>query len=786
MAFQQLYYTSCEHGLGGYGGFQFNAITPGVSPTILREVEERAVYRPPQWLAGADADEPSAYPVAFSYGISEATGAAITANVVFTGTDYSGRPGNYFAHALVTSSLEQDFGSLLPAELWGAALWRSTPVADSELPELPGPPPPGVIDRPGVQAFLDAREAEGVLPELLSAVGRAMAGERPVLMVTQDATETAWWIAAVSYLLGERLARRMTFTTYSHRPGYSRYHLTGALPGTLLPESNASFQIFDFAAGRTPGSVIHPLAATLVSTGVMASSGLWQQAIAFASGTESGLDDWLPPVAVATGLLGGALSADQAEAVARWLPTAVVRMPPRLADVGLGVALAQSIGTLADERLFDLLDLARSLPVPSRVEDIERLLAVRAIAHITQGEQAAPVPLTSAAVGEVHDLAIEALEAATPSQAAALLEWSAASGITLREDELERFGRTRLGPDTPEPTLARIVRCHPAIRRGFLERLAGDSPEVARTLLSGSVGTQLRREDLTGHPELTELWLLESVARGQLPPLRAYDEIVDIRGTTQRSPRVDATLLYLLWPRGCPPEDLTELLGVLTDPPARDVIDWYAAQLKTVPVHGTTTDQWLTLARVLAHHPLLSMLPEREIGQVRNAIRVLPLLHRAGVGGAAGNPDAFAELFQEYTAVDDDTRRLLDRELPALLARARPLSGALRGCPDGVAATFCLALHDWLAPVRADTTLAREVFIASGHPDVLAQTTLSERLMTALEQVRRWSRRDLSALAQSMGNDAWLAQSFRRWQKARRGGWPSKRLGGEGPTAQGT
>ena len=29
MAFQQLYYTSCEHGLGGYGGYQFNAVTPG-------------------------------------------------------------------------------------------------------------------------------------------------------------------------------------------------------------------------------------------------------------------------------------------------------------------------------------------------------------------------------------------------------------------------------------------------------------------------------------------------------------------------------------------------------------------------------------------------------------------------------------------------------------------------------------------------------------------------------------------------------------------------------------
>ena len=161
MAFQQLYYTSCEHGLGGYGGYQFNAVTPGIPPVILREVEERTVYEPPRWLlADSGPDEPEAFPVAFSYGMSEATGMAIAAHVVFTGTDYSGRPGNYFVHALATSAPERDFGPLLPAELWGAALWQSRPVDSTQLPELPGPPPRGVIDRPGVQAFLDAREAD--------------------------------------------------------------------------------------------------------------------------------------------------------------------------------------------------------------------------------------------------------------------------------------------------------------------------------------------------------------------------------------------------------------------------------------------------------------------------------------------------------------------------------------------------------------------------------------------------------------------------------------------------
>ena len=68
-----------------------------------------------------------------------------------------------------------------------------------------------------------------------------MSGERPVLVVNHDVTENAWWIAAISYLLGEHLAYQMTFTTYSHRPGYARYHLTGVLPDTLPPGTDASF-----------------------------------------------------------------------------------------------------------------------------------------------------------------------------------------------------------------------------------------------------------------------------------------------------------------------------------------------------------------------------------------------------------------------------------------------------------------------------------------------------------------------------------------------------------------
>ena len=111
----------------------------------------------------------------------------------------------------------------------------------------------------------------------------------------------------------------------------------------------------------------------------MAAPGLWRQAMVLASGAEESLDDWLPPVAAAAGLLGQELSPAETDAVAGWLLGAAAWMPAQLADAVLGVALAQPDGTLTDQRLLDLLDLAWRLPAPARVERLELLLAERAI-----------------------------------------------------------------------------------------------------------------------------------------------------------------------------------------------------------------------------------------------------------------------------------------------------------------------------------------------------------------------------------------------------------------------
>ncbi len=244
-----------------------------------------------------------------------------------------------------------------------------------------------------------------------------------------------------------------------------------------------------------------------------------------------------------------------------------------------------------------------------------------------------------------------------------------------------------------------------------------------------------------------ELWLILAVSRRAIKPLRAFDEIVDIRTEARRSPVIDAALLRLLWPKGCPPGQLTELLGALTDPFAPDVTTWLAAEIAGTAGHGTAAPGWHRLATALADHPVLPLLPEAEIQAIRTSVRILPLLDQAALDGPGGAVAAFAALYQAWADADTDadagTRRLLERELPTRLARASPLAAALRGCPPAVAAAFGQELAGWLAATPADPDLARRVFTAMLDPGLAAEPALSEPLSTAFEQVGRWRRRDV-------------------------------------------
>ena len=646
-------------------------------------------------------------------------------------------------------------------ELWRAELWRDRPTGGTELPELTGPLRRGGIDRADTQAFLDAHDAAGILPQLVTAVGKAMAGDRPVLLASNDFNDGAWWIAAVSYLLGEHLAPRMTFTTYTHRPARTRYHLTGVLPEALPPDAGRNFQLFDLTTGQTPGDGVHPLAAILADAGVTASSELWRQATEFGPGARAGFDDWLAPVTAAAGLLGRPLSPGETDVVARWLVATARSMPPPVAELALNIPFSQPEGALSDRRLAELQALARELPAPGLTVRLELTLVQRSLSRLAQGQWPPTVRLTDpGAEEEARARAVRLLDTATPTAALAIVGWAAASGLSLPDRDLETYGRTRVDPRVHDPGLARLVRQSLAIRRGLLARLASEPPAVAEALFTGPVDPPFDRDDLAEHPWLTELWLVHAATHGTVPPLRAFDEICDIRAATGRSPRVDRELLGRLWPHGCPPAQLAELLQAVTEAPTTDVLAWLTAEIGAVIAGRGGLAQ---LARALDGHLVLPLLPEADQRAIQESAHVETLVVNARAAVRGGDVSVFAGLFSAYAAADDEGRRLLRRDLSPLLAEANPLGGALRDCPEEAAAAFCHELANWLSPMRPDTGLARRVFAALAHPDVARRPALVEQLRVPLERVRDWHRRDLVDLARALEQDG-LARSFQDWR----------------------
>jgi hypothetical protein len=764
MAFQQLHYTSCEDGPAGYSGFQFSATTPGTAPAVLREVEELTVYQLPAWLLASPAlGDPGAYPVMFSHAASPSTGAAITAQVVFAGTDYSGRPGNYFAHALVTATPEADFGPVLPAELWRADLWQREPGHSADLPELPGPPRPGRIDPAGAQAFLDAHGLASLLAELLTAVSQAMAGAPPVLLACQDATECAWCIAALCYLLGERLGRQLTFTTYCHRPESARFQVIGILPDVVPPDAGLSFQLFDLTSGLTPGSEVHPLASLLADAGVLGAAALWRQALTLASGAEKDLDDWRPVVTAAAGLLSRPLTPAERTDVARW--AAASQLPAEAAAAVLGLLLAQPAEPLTTDRLTQLLGLATQAGAADRVAQIEDLLIEDAVSRIDAGQPVGPARLTERGSDTARDRAAGLLDDATARTALAVLDWANAWHLGLPAACLEQYGQgCRIG-EPPTPELAQLLRRSGDVRHGLLTQLEIAAPELAEAVLGGPLGTGIRREELAAFPTLAELWLLRAAGQGRVAPLRALDEIADGRAAAGHSPRVDQALLRRLWPNGCPPGQLVELLDLIIDDPPDDVVGWLRAETGALAEYGEPGDDWYRLAEGVASHPARDVLAAEDLQIMLTAAQAGPLLSRARASASQGDPDVFAALFALYQAATDTRMRgVLDGDLPALLAAAEPLGPALRGCPDPVVLALGRELASRLTAPRADVALAARVFAARTDPGVAGQPAQASQLAAACEPVRSWPRRDLAALARALDSDRAAAKLFGTWR----------------------
>ncbi|MGD0244981.1 MAG: GTPase-associated protein 1-related protein [Streptosporangiaceae bacterium] len=787
MAFEQLYYTSCERGVSGYAGFQFNALSPGARAAIMRPVEQLTTYELPSWDTS-----PDDAPVNLCHVPGAARGGDITARVVYAGTDFSGRSGNYFAHALVTEHPQRDFDGLLPVELWESPVWSRTPADGTVLPVLPAPPPRGSFDRPAVDAFLaafpgDAQGgAEPTLARLLTAADQALGGGRALVLWCPTSTDNAYWIAAISYLLDDARARELSFYTYTRRPAQCRAHVIGTVPGAITsPAALADgFRVYDMTTGTQPDVTTHPAATLLAQVGVLHAAGLWRQAATLAAGTERSLDEWYPVLAAAAALLAvKPLPAGAVGAMAGWLPQAARRpaapLPAPHVDTVLGVLLDQA-SELGDDQLRHLLDAARAAGAVGPQQQIEVILVDRAAGRLAGGQPTSgPTPATTTEGIEVAVANCERLlGSADAATALTVLDWARETGLKPDPGLVERCGRDVIGPAllalNADRRIVRTGRAYPALARGLAAFITAAGPQAAPRLLRGVAGELLDAHDLRGHPELREMLLLEEVRSRRLPPVQALRELVELRPAA--SPLADTNLIAGLWPRGLTtPGEAGQLLALLDGnvrgTPALGLLD----RALQPPRHIDHVGAWFDLCAQALDHPVCAQLPA--------ATRLhLTTLHglrdtREGLRHAIthGDMEAYLAFEDRVERLPFQTRDLMRQYLAYLTITAARPAELLAACADPVFQAICGHVRARLGTPPPDHQLAARLFQA--RYDLRGARATARRGLLLQDDalaptVPGWRRHDRGQVTNILKKDARLGPfrvlTDRRDQKAPR------------------
>jgi hypothetical protein len=228
----QLHYTSARRGPTGRAGFQFVAETPGLPDGVRAAVTPYLSYRPPPDAPTSPDDaELGAFPVSFLY--DRVDGRSLLLRCRYLGRDYSGRYGNFFAHAVVADPGELE--GLRPAELWHAPLWTPWPAQDDRLAELEELTPDDALSPEALAGWLASSgpdDPHGTLGRLTDAAALVLErGHGRVVLIADEVETIARWIALITYSLPVGTAARLTFTTYSADPDGAAQCLVGTTTG---------------------------------------------------------------------------------------------------------------------------------------------------------------------------------------------------------------------------------------------------------------------------------------------------------------------------------------------------------------------------------------------------------------------------------------------------------------------------------------------------------------------------------------------------------------------------
>ncbi|WP_308114479.1 GTPase-associated protein 1-related protein [Streptomyces sp. ISL-12] len=331
MSLAQLHYTSAPPGPDG-SGFRFTAVSPGVPQGLLREAEQLIGYEPPRDLpARPDAAQLRDFPKALGFH-ELSDGGRLLSRTVYTGADYSGRWGNFHAHALYLPPGTRLPDGALPITAWESPRWADATPADRRPAPVDRLEPSGLLRRDALVAFAASRA------DRLAAffADLRVLAEDPdacqVVLVEHDSAAVAQWIALACAVLPREVAHRLTFTTYTRRPQQARQQIVGALPSSEPCAPGHRLRVHDCTgrpASGSAGTVPDAWADTCARVWCAARPELFRDA---------SLD--LGCLAASALAAGVALRADARAAAARWAGERVGSLPEATLTALIGVLSA--------------------------------------------------------------------------------------------------------------------------------------------------------------------------------------------------------------------------------------------------------------------------------------------------------------------------------------------------------------------------------------------------------------------------------------------------------------
>ncbi|MFC9187580.1 GTPase-associated protein 1-related protein [Streptomyces cyaneofuscatus] len=253
MSLAQVHHISAAPGDEEAAG-RFTAVGPGVSAALLAELEPLIGYALPDGASHRPADaELRSLPQAFTYAVLS-DGSRVVGRTAPARGDGTA-PVRFHTHAVHLPPGVPLPGDRLPVEAWRSPHWVSaTPVGGGALSDPLGLLPPGPAPvREGLDDFAVSRGPwlAAVLADLHRASEEEAPAGGPVVLVERQSADVARWLGLAAVTLPRENVERLTFTTYTRRPGSSALRVVGAPPEDAAAAREAGLRVH-VCADRPP------------------------------------------------------------------------------------------------------------------------------------------------------------------------------------------------------------------------------------------------------------------------------------------------------------------------------------------------------------------------------------------------------------------------------------------------------------------------------------------------------------------------------------------------------